>query len=176
MKKKHCIILSLCFITILASCKSTKTSTERVNNEEKTSTIIHIKEQPSAIIHIADDSFDSDYKLSKVNKITIQKLKTENDAIKVPAGKKITLHFEKSSTTSNTNTQGETFTHNKTADTYSWSAESSKTTVSVTTTTQKIIFDCPELKENQEYTVFVSAKGFELKENNSFTLITEGKF
>ncbi len=166
MKKKHCFILGLCFITILTSCKSTKNSKEYIN----------IEEQPSAIIHIFDDSSEIDYKLSKVNKIKIQKLEIGNDTIKVPAGKTITLHFVKSSTTSNTNTQDKTSYFDKKGNTYSWSTESSKSTVTVTNKIQGTIFNCPELKENQEYTLSISSEGFVLEENNNFTLITEGSF
>ena len=85
------------------ACKSTETYTDYIN----------IKEQPSAIIHIIDDSSDSDYKISKVNNIKIEKLKTGSDAIKIPSGKAFTLHFSKTSTSSNTSTTGKTSSFEK---------------------------------------------------------------
>lgn len=166
MKKKYCLTLGLCFITILTSCKSTKNLTEYIN----------IEKQPSAIIHIFDESSDLDFKLSKVNKIKIQKLEIGNDTIKVSSGKTITLHFEKNSTTSNTNSQNKTSYLDKKGNTYSWTTESSKSTVTVINKVQEIIFNCPELKENQEYTLSISSEGFVLEEKNSFNLITEGSF
>ncbi|MBP5436579.1 MAG: hypothetical protein J6Y30_01215 [Treponema sp.] len=85
MKQKNYIITSLILAIFFTACKSTETYTDYIN----------IKEQPSAIIHIIDDSSDSDYKLSKVNNIKIEKLKTGSDAIKIHSGKAFTLHFSK---------------------------------------------------------------------------------
>lgn len=119
------------------ACKSTETYTDYIN----------IKEQPSAIIHIIDDSSDSDYKLSKVNNIKIEKLKTGSDAIKIPSGKAFTLHFSKTSTSSNASTTGKTSSFEKNDNTYSWTVNSPKTATTVTNTVQEINYDCSELKE-----------------------------
>ena len=164
MKQKNYIITSLILAIFFTACKSTETYTDYIN----------IKEQPSAIIHIIDDS--SDYKLSKVNNIKIEKLKTGSDAIKIPSGKAFTLHFSKTSTSSNTSTTGKTSSFEKNDNTYSWTVNSPKTTTTVTNTVQEINYDCSELKENQEYMLSIFSEGFRLEESGTFTLITEGSF
>lgn len=166
MKQKLYITASLILVIFFTACKSTKISSD----------YIKIKEQPSAIIHIIDDSSDSDYKLSKVNNIKIENLKTGNDTIKIPAGRNFTLHFSKISTTSNTSTTGKSSSFEKKGNTYSWTVESPKTTVSVTNTVQEINYNCSELQENQEYILSIFSEGFLLKESGSFTLILEGSF
>ncbi|HBB12939.1 MAG TPA: hypothetical protein DCZ76_01525 [Treponema sp.] len=148
------------------ACKSTETYTDYIN----------IKEQPSAIIHIIDDSSDSDYKLSKVNNIKIEKLKTGSDAINIPSGKAFTLHFSKTSTSSNTSTTGKTSSFEKNDNTYSLTVNSPKTATTVTNTVQEINYDCSELKENKEYMLSIFSEVFRLEESGTLTLITEGSF
>lgn len=159
---KKYIITSLILAIFFTACKSTETYTNYIN----------IKEQPSAIIHIIDDSSDSDYKLSKVNNIKIEKLKTGSDAIKIPSGKAFTLHFSKTSTSSNTSTTGKTSSFEKNDNTYSWTVNSPKTATTVTNTVQEINYDCSELKENQEYMFSIFSEGFRLEESGTLTLIT----
>ena len=166
MKKNHYVVLSLFICILFAACNSTKGSAE----------YLEIKEQPSAIIHILDDSSDSDYKLSKVNNRKIERVKTENGAVKVPSEKPLKLHFEKSSRASNTSTAGKASSLEKTDSTYSWTVESPKTTVTETTVVQEIIFDCPELNEAHEYTLTVFPEGFRLEEISNSVVITEGRF
>ena len=166
MKQKNYIITSLILAIFFTACKSTETYTDYIN----------IKEQPSAIIHIIDDSSDSDYKIYKVNNIKIEKLKTGSDAIKIPSGKAFTLHFSKTSTSSNTSTTGKTSSFEKNDNTYSWTVNSPKTATTVTNTVQEINYDCSELKENKEYMLSIFSEGFRLEESETLILITEGSF
>ncbi|MBO4386613.1 MAG: hypothetical protein J5817_06290 [Treponema sp.] len=166
MKKKYCIFVLL-FVLVFTNCMSAKPSAEY--------DCILIA-PPSAVIHIRDNSSDSDFKLSKVDNIKIENIKAGDDAIKVPALKTLTLHFKKSITSSETSTKGKTSSVEITDNTYSWTVESPKTTVTERTEIQEISYDCPCLKEGQEYSLTISAEGFILKENGNLTMIAEGKF
>lgn len=166
MKKECCVVLSLVFGFFLTACSSTKDSAK----------VMDIREQPSAVIHILDDSSDSDYKFSKVNDRKIERMKSGKDTVKVPSGKTIMLHFEKSSMTSTVAAKEKTTSVEKTDNACTWTVESPGTSVTDTIKVFEIIFDCPELQENQEYTLSVSAEGFRLEESSTLTLITEGKF
>ena len=161
MNKKFYIILSLCLISFFMACRSTEIPAEHIN----------IKERPTAIIHILDNSSDLDYKLSKVNNISLR-----SDTVKVPSAKAITFIFEKITTSANTTTKDKSTSFEQTENSFSWTAESATKTVTVTNTIQDLSFTCPELQENQEYTLSISSEGFVLKENSGSTLITEGSF
>lgn len=131
---------------------------------------------PVAYISIEDNGTDDSFKLEKVNKrAIIMQDKDNRSVVVVPADRKLTLKFAK---TSNSYTKEKTegsFEIEKADNKFSFKSESPEKYVSVSISKTQKDFYCPALSENRTYQLVIEENEFYI-EDSIGNLIKEGTF